>query len=59
MASLEIIREGAIARLWLDRPMQHNALSVELVTELAEAFHTLADDPAVRVAVLGGHGPSF
>jgi methylglutaconyl-CoA hydratase len=59
MALIELVREGAVARLWLGRPEQHNALSAELLAAVAETFHTLAHDPAVRVVVLGGRGPSF
>ncbi len=58
-SSLEVVREGPVARVWLNRPEQHNALSAELVAELAAVFHELAHDASVRVAVLGGRGPSF
>ena len=56
---IEVIREGAVARVWLNRPEQHNALSPELCAALAETFHALAHESAVRVLVLGGRGPSF
>jgi methylglutaconyl-CoA hydratase len=60
MSSLiEVVREGAVARVWLSRADQHNALSQEMGAELAEAFHALAHEDAVRVVVLGGRGPSF
>jgi methylglutaconyl-CoA hydratase len=59
MPPIEVKREGAVARVWLDRPEQHNALSADLLAAVADAFHTLAHDPAVRVVVLGGRGPSF
>jgi methylglutaconyl-CoA hydratase len=59
MAAIEAVRDGAVARLWLDRPEQHNALSAELVTELTVTLHALANDETVRVVVLGGRGPSF
>lgn len=58
-ATLEIVREGPVARVWLSRPEQHNSLSAELAAELIPALHTLAHEPAVRVVVLGGRGPSF
>ncbi len=58
-AMIEVVREGAVARLWLNRPEQHNALSPEIGVELAKALHDLAHDQAVRVVVLGGRGPSF
>jgi len=59
MPPIETQRDGAVARVWLDRPEQHNALSAELLSGIGETFHTLAHDPAVRVVVLGGRGPSF
>jgi methylglutaconyl-CoA hydratase len=59
MPPIELVRDGAVARVWLDRPEQHNALSADLLAAVAENFHTLAHDPAVRVVVLGGRGPSF
>lgn len=57
--ALELTRDRAVARIWLSRPEQHNALSPELLSELAEALHAVAHDDAVRVVVLGGRGPSF
>ncbi|MBI1795477.1 MAG: enoyl-CoA hydratase/isomerase family protein [Candidatus Eisenbacteria bacterium] len=59
MANVELIRDGAVARLWLNRPEQHNALAAELVAELVATFHALAHDDAVRVVVLAGRGKSF
>jgi len=59
MSLIEIQREGAVARVWLNRPEAHNALSPELGAELAARLHELAHDDGVRVVVLGGRGPSF
>ena len=59
MSVVEIVRESSVARVWLNRPEQHNALSAELAQELALAFETLGRDATVRVIVLGGRGPSF
>jgi methylglutaconyl-CoA hydratase len=59
LSQVEIEREGGIARLWLNRPESHNALSAELGAELAATLHTLAHDAGVRVVILGGRGPSF
>jgi len=59
MPLIEVEREGALARVWFNRPEVHNALSPELGAELAAALHALADDVAVRCVVLGGRGPSF
>ncbi len=59
MAVVEVVREGAVARVWLNRPEQHNALSPELGAALEAALHALAHDETVRVVVLGGRGLSF
>ena len=58
-ATLEIVRDGPVARLWLARPEQHNALATELIAELTSTLHALALEAGVRVIVLGGRGPSF
>ncbi len=57
--TIDVIRDGPVARIWLDRPDQHNALAAELVAELTSTLHALALDATVRVVVLGGRGPSF
>uniref|UniRef100_A0A832MNC1 Enoyl-CoA hydratase/isomerase family protein n=1 Tax=Eiseniibacteriota bacterium TaxID=2212470 RepID=A0A832MNC1_UNCEI len=59
MSLVEIEREGPLARVWLNRPEVHNALSPELVAALVAALHALAHDDGARVLVLGGRGPSF
>ncbi len=48
-----------VARLTLDRPEKHNALSAQMIAELTEAAQALGTDPAVRVVVLTGAGASF
>lgn len=59
MPLVEIERFDGAARLWLNRPEQHNALTAELARELADGCHALAHDDSVRVVVLAGRGPSF
>ena len=59
MSLVEIEREGALARVWLNRPESHNALSAELSAALVAALGGLRDDASCRVLVLGGRGPSF
>src|SRR5499426_4757057 len=56
---IEMAHDGAVGRVWLNRPEQHNALAPELLAELDAALHGLAHDDTVRVVVLGGRGPSF
>jgi len=51
--------EAGVAWLTLNRPTALNALSVAMLAALAETLDALAEDPAVRVVVIGGAGPGF
>jgi enoyl-CoA hydratase/carnithine racemase len=51
--------ENGVLRLTLNRPAQRNALSIELMTALAEALDRAAADRAARVIVIAGAGPAF
>ena len=51
--------DGAVARVTLDSPGNRNALSTALVTELHRGLDTAANDPRVRVVVLGHTGGTF
>lgn len=59
MALIEVEREGALARVWFNRPEVHNALNAELGVALLEALDALASDDSCRCVILGGRGPSF
>jgi methylglutaconyl-CoA hydratase len=48
-----------VARLLLNRPEKHNALSAELCDELAAAAAAIEADPGIRAVVLTGAGASF
>ncbi|MCB5198470.1 enoyl-CoA hydratase [Loktanella sp. TSTF-M6] len=48
-----------ILRLTLNDPARRNALSEEMLAQLAAAFAGAAADPAVRVIVLAAKGPAF
>jgi methylglutaconyl-CoA hydratase len=52
-------RDGAVARLRLNRPELHNAFDAELIAALTAALSGLGSDPGVRVVVLEGAGASF
>jgi enoyl-CoA hydratase/carnithine racemase len=56
---LDVERAGEVVTLNLNRPAQRNALSRELMEDVAAAFGALGADPEVRVVVLGGRGPAF
>ncbi len=58
-AHILLAREGAIARLTLNRPHRRNALTHAMMLELEDAFVRVRDDPACRVLVLRGAGGHF
>lgn len=55
---VDAVRPGVVA-LTLNRPARRNALSLALMRELCETIGRLSDEPANRVLVLRGNGPSF
>jgi methylglutaconyl-CoA hydratase len=57
--SVQITRNGGIARVTLDRPQVHNAFDDRLVADLTAALEALDADPAVRAVVLTGAGSTF
>jgi methylglutaconyl-CoA hydratase len=57
--TLEIRREGRIARVFLNRPEVRNAFNDSVITELTQAFQTLGADASLHAIVLGGHGKAF
>ena len=59
MNTLDIRIEGRVAKVFLNRPEVRNAFNDGVITELAETFTRLGQDPDVRVIVLGGYGKAF
>ncbi|MGJ6122461.1 enoyl-CoA hydratase family protein [Mycolicibacterium sp. Y3] len=51
--------DDAVARLTLDSPHNHNALSTALVTQLRDGLDRAADAPGIRAVVLGHTGKTF
>src|SRR4051812_45284212 len=56
---LDVVREGGVVHLTLDRPERRNALSRALLEVLEEALAAIGRDPGARVVVLGARGPVF
>jgi enoyl-CoA hydratase/carnithine racemase len=56
---LRVTRDGHVAVLTIDRPEKRNAMTAQMWAALPEVLAPLADDPAVRVLVVTGAGPSF
>jgi methylglutaconyl-CoA hydratase len=57
--TLDIRRDGAVARVYLNRPDVRNAFNDTVIAELTAAFRELGADPSLRAIVLGGHGKAF
>ncbi|MFL5541388.1 MAG: enoyl-CoA hydratase/isomerase family protein, partial [Longimicrobiaceae bacterium] len=58
-APLLVRREGAVARLVLNRPEKRNALNAELVAALKDALRAADADEGVRVVAVEGAGADF
>ena len=56
---IDLTIDGPVGTVWLNRPEKHNALSEDMWADLPMAMAQLDNDPAVRVIVVGGRGPSF
>lgn len=56
---VDVSLADGVATLRLDRPDKRNALDAALMRSIAAAFDAIRDDPAVRVVVLRGNGPTF
>jgi enoyl-CoA hydratase/carnithine racemase len=52
-------REGPIALVTMNRPERRNALSLEHMQELTQAFRDIGQGGESAVAVLRGNGPAF
>jgi enoyl-CoA hydratase len=52
-------KQGAIARVILNRPRYRNAQSHLLLDEMDDAFQNAADDDTIRVIILSGAGDHF
>jgi enoyl-CoA hydratase len=55
----EVIDDGRIARLWLNRPEAHNAQNRTLLVQLDDAFRRAEADDDVRVVILAARGTNF
>ena len=53
------LRDGAVARLRLNRPQLHNAFDATVIAALTGALDAAGRDPDVRVVVLEAEGASF
>jgi enoyl-CoA hydratase/carnithine racemase len=59
LSTLQIVLDGPVGHLWLDRPDKLNPLSTATLEELAVAARWFDGRPEVRVVVVGGRGRAF
>ncbi len=59
LETLELSTDGEVGRLWLNRPERLNALSTQLLKEVAEAARWFDEQADVRVVIVGGRGRAF
>ncbi len=57
--TLEIVRDGHLATVWMNRPEVRNAFNEQSIAELAHAFRALDHEREVRAIVLAAHGAAF
>ena len=52
-------REGAVVTVIMNRPAARNAMDLEMLARMADAWDAIDSDPSVRVAILTGAGGHF
>ena len=57
--SVNVTRDGAVARVTLNRPDKRNAFDPEMIAAVRAAFESFAHDDALRAVILAGEGPVF
>lgn len=57
--ALRQVQDGGLLTLTLDRPQKRNALDLDLVLALCDAFERAGRDDAVRAVLLKGAGDAF
>lgn len=58
-ADVEFVRDGQVARVWLNRPQRKNALTAEIMDRLSEIAAEVDADPALNALVIRGRGGTF
>jgi methylglutaconyl-CoA hydratase len=59
MPLIEVKTTGPVTTVTLNRPEKRNALTVDMLRDLAEAFREIARERAHRVVIVRGEGMSF
>lgn len=58
-SNIELLRDGAIARLIINRPERRNALNQSMWETLDTTLNSIASDPSIRVVIVTGSGGCF
>ena len=59
LQTLQIEHRGHVALVWLNRPDKLNAISRQMLDEMASVLRWLGQSPDTRVIVLAGRGTAF
>jgi enoyl-CoA hydratase len=59
LVAYEVLDEGRVARIWLNRPEVQNAQNRGLLIQLDQAFLRAEADDTVRVVILAARGKNF
>lgn len=57
--TIELVRTGTVATVWLNRPEVRNAFNEIVIAEITQVFNALHNDTNVRVVVLAARGSAF
>ncbi len=57
--TIECVKNGAIATVWLNRPDVRNAFNEIMIAEMTQVFNALHEDTQIRVVVLAAKGTAF
>lgn len=57
--TIELEKEGLIARLTLNRPDSMNAMDMTMMKELADCFESLHEEHSIQVLIISGSGRAF
>ncbi|MGS0758018.1 enoyl-CoA hydratase-related protein, partial [Roseateles sp. GG27B] len=58
-SAIRLQRDGAVARITLNRPEVRNAFNEAVIADLTAAFAELSTDPSLRAVVLAAEGKAF
>jgi enoyl-CoA hydratase len=58
-ATLVVERDGPVVVLTMNRPERKNALTIDMIVRMADAWEMIDGDDAIRCAILTGAGSSY